>query len=87
MQLQTLKELLVWSKYLLCKFEDEWTLNQDQRATVLFEKYPLLKQAYKFTESFRKINTLPHREGAVIKFNQSKLNRMVEDEYQSLKMN
>ena len=87
MQLQTLKELMVRSKYLLYKFEDEWTLNQAQRAAVLFEKYPLLKQAYKFTESFRTINTLPHREGAVIKFNQSKLNRIVEEPYQSLNMN
>jgi transposase len=51
----TLKELLARSKYLLYKFEDDWTPNQAKRATLLFEKYPLLKSAYKLTLSFRNI--------------------------------
>lgn len=68
----TLKELLVRSKYLLYKFEDEWTLNQVKRAAVLFEKYPLLKQAYQLTTSFRSLYKMTHREDAVVKFNEWK---------------
>lgn len=51
----TLKELLARSKYLLYKFEDDWTANQVRRAAILFEKYPLLKSAYRMTLSFRNI--------------------------------
>jgi len=51
----TLKELLARSRYLLYKFEDEWTINQTKRANILFEKYPLLKSVYKLTLSFRNI--------------------------------
>lgn len=51
----TLKELLARSKYLLYKFEDDWTVNQAKRAAILFEKYPLLKSAYYLTLSFRNI--------------------------------
>lgn len=51
----TLKELLARSKYLLYKFEEDWTLNQAKRAALLFEKYPSLKSAYKLTLSFRNI--------------------------------
>jgi transposase len=51
----TLKELLVRSKYLLYKFESEWTINQTKRAAILFDKFPLLKQAYRMIESFRTI--------------------------------
>ena len=51
----TLKELLVRSKYLLYKFEDEWSTAQANRAAILFEKYPLLEEAYKQIESFRSI--------------------------------
>lgn len=51
----TLKELLARSKYLLYKFEDDWTVNQGRRAAILFGKYPLLKSAYKLTLSFRAI--------------------------------
>jgi len=51
----TLKELLARSRYLLYKFEDDWTINQAKRAAILFEKYPLLKSVYKLTLSFRNI--------------------------------
>ena len=37
----TLKELLVRSKYLLYKFEADWTANQCLRAKILFEKSQL----------------------------------------------
>lgn len=69
----TLKELLVRSKYLLYKFEDQWTIHQAKRAAVLFDKYPLLKKAYKLVESFRTIYNLKHRTDAVAKFNEWKL--------------
>ena len=65
----TLKELLVRSKYLLYKFEHEWTPSQKKRATVLFDKYPMLKKAYKLVESFRTIYKLNYREDALLKFN------------------
>lgn len=68
----TLKELLVRSKYLLYKFEHEWTFNQAKRANVLFDKYPLLKVAYKLVESFRTIYKTVLREDALIKFNEWK---------------
>lgn len=51
----TLKELLVRSKYLLYKYEDDWTLNQKKRAELLFIKYPQIKQAYSLSISFRNI--------------------------------
>jgi len=51
----TLKELLARSKYLLYKYEEDWTLTQTKRAVVLFEKYPILKSVYKLTLSFRNI--------------------------------
>ena len=49
----TVKELLARSRYLLYAFEEDWTANQSKRAALLFEKYPLLKQAYKLTLAFR----------------------------------
>lgn len=51
----TLKELLSRARYLLYKSEKDWTLNQERRATILFEKYPLLKSAYQITLQFRSI--------------------------------
>lgn len=51
----TLKELLARSRYLLYKFEQDWTINQSQRAAILFDKYPILKSVYELTLSFRNI--------------------------------
>jgi transposase len=42
----TLKQLLARSRYLLFKHSSKWTLSQRQRAELLFERYPLLQQAY-----------------------------------------
>lgn len=42
----TLKQLLARSRYLLYKSSEKWTLNQIERAKVLFEKYPDLEKAY-----------------------------------------
>ena len=68
----TLKELLVRSKYLLYKFEEQWTPSQAKRAAILFEKYPQLKQAYKLAQSFRILYKLVKREDAIIKFKEWK---------------
>jgi transposase len=51
----TLKQLLARSKYLLYKFEEKWTLSQEKRAALLFEKFPLLRKAYDLTLKFRYI--------------------------------
>jgi transposase len=68
----TLKELLVRSKYLLYKFEDEWTSHQTKRAAILFEKYPLLKKAYQLVASFRTLYKLTCRKAAMLKFREWK---------------
>lgn len=68
----TLKELLVRSRYLLYKFEQDWTISQSKRAAILFERYPLLKQAYKLTLTFRSIYQNRSKEKALIQFNQWK---------------
>ena len=40
------KQLLARSRYLLFKRSHQWTPSQKQRATLIFEKYPRIKQAY-----------------------------------------
>lgn len=45
----TIKQLLARSRYVLYKKEKDWTENQKQRATLLFELYPDIKQAYDLT--------------------------------------
>lgn len=47
----TLKHLLARSRYVLYKKEKDWTENQKQRATLLFELYPDIKQAHDLTMS------------------------------------
>ena len=42
----TLKQLLARSRYLLFKSENKWTPSQNQRAAILFERYPDIKKAY-----------------------------------------
>lgn len=64
----TVKELLARSRYLLYSFEEDWTTNQAKRAAILFEKYPLLKKAYKFSLTFRNIYKCLSSEKALIQF-------------------
>ena len=52
----TLKQLLARSRYLLYKTPSDWTDRQKQRATLLFERYPDIKQAYKLTEQLKSIS-------------------------------
>jgi len=69
----TLKELLVRCRYLLNIFEKDWTLNQYKRATLLFEKFPILKQAYKLTLAFRNIYKNIYIEKALLDFKDWKI--------------
>jgi transposase len=82
----TLKELLVRSKYLLYKFESEWTINQAKRAAILFDKYPLLKQAYRIIESFRTIYKLENKQEAINKFMEwkQKIEHLKMDEFNTV---
>jgi transposase len=68
----TLKELLARSKYLLYKYEDDWTANQAKRAIVLFGKYPLLKSVYDLTLNFRNIYKNTSKTMALTQFNEWK---------------
>lgn len=70
----TLKELLARSRYLLYKFENDWTLNQSKRAAILFEKYPELKSVYELTLCFRNIYKTYSKSQAQTQFNQWKEN-------------
>lgn len=51
----TPKQLLARSRYILAKNESNWTENQNQRAMLLFKRYPLLETAYKHAMEFRNI--------------------------------
>lgn len=64
----TLRELLVRSKYLLYKYENDWTLNQKKRADLLFTKYPQIKQAYDLCIGFRNIYKCVLKQQAIEKF-------------------
>ena len=52
----TLKQLLARSRYLLYKTPSDWTDRQKQRAILLFERYPDIKQAYKLTQQLKSIS-------------------------------
>lgn len=45
----TVKQLLARSRYLLFKQPDKWTSSQKIRATLLFERYPVIEKAYKLS--------------------------------------
>jgi transposase len=51
----TPKQLLARCRYILVKKTNEWTDSQQQRAHLLFERYPILKTAYEHTMWFRSI--------------------------------
>lgn len=51
----TRKQLLARSRYLLFKSQQNWTPTQNQRAELLFEMYPRLKQAYKLSQQLVKV--------------------------------
>jgi transposase len=51
----TIKQLLARSRYVLYKSQDNWTQSQKERADLLFEKYPDIKQAYGLTRALSDI--------------------------------
>lgn len=51
----TVRELLIRSRYLLFKSADNWTERQKQRAQILFEEYTDIKKAYGLSHSLRMI--------------------------------
>jgi transposase len=54
----TPKQLLARCRYIIAKKPNEWTKNQQQRASLLFSRYPILKTAYKHVLEFRNIYEL-----------------------------
>lgn len=62
------KQLLARSRYILAKKEEQWTLNQKQRAEILFDNYPLLKTAYHEVLAFRNIYEQQNIDKAQLKF-------------------
>jgi len=78
----TEKELLARSRYLLYKFEEDWTVNQSKRAQILFEKFPQIKKAYKLVLQFRSIYKTDFKTNAISQFNNWKekvLNSEIEE--------
>lgn len=59
----TKKQLLVRSRYLLFKSAEKWTKKQKERASILFEMYPDIKQAYNLTHTLRMIFTQTKNKG------------------------
>ncbi|WP_227687297.1 ISAon1 family transposase [Spirosoma arboris] len=47
----TLKQLLARSRYVLYKKPTDWTQSQQERASLLFDRYPDLKRAYELSQS------------------------------------
>jgi transposase len=62
------KQLLARSRYILAKKEEQWTLNQKERAEILFHHYPLLKSAYNEVLAFRNIYEELNINNARLKF-------------------
>jgi len=66
----TPKQLLARCRYVLAKKPSKWTPNQQLRAQVLFEQYPIIKIAYYHTMEFRNIYENSHYQIAKRRFNQ-----------------
>ncbi len=52
---ETILEMLQRSRYLLFKYNHQWTENQRIRASILFNNYPKIKEAYYLSCKFRDI--------------------------------
>jgi transposase len=64
----TPKQLLARCRYILAKKQEDWTVNQKQRAAILFKKYPHLQHAYHQTLAFRNIYEDSNIASAKIRF-------------------
>lgn len=58
---ETELQLLARSRYLLFKYETEWTTEQSERAKILFERYPDLEKSYKIIKKFRGFYNLKNK--------------------------
>lgn len=65
----TPKQLLARCRYILAKKKENWTLSQQQRASILFKKYPELESAYHQILAFRNIYEDTKKASAEIRFN------------------
>ncbi|WLD25135.1 transposase [Flavobacterium dauae] len=64
----TVKQLLVRSRYLLYKSREKWTKNQEERAEILFKLYPDIKTAYSLSAQLRTIyNSKNDKNSAMLK--------------------
>jgi len=65
------KQLLARCRYILAKKKENWTESQQQRAQLLFDRYPILKTAYEHTILFRGIyehKTIASAKGLFLKW-------------------
>lgn len=46
----TIKQMLARSRYLLYKSEHKWTVDQRERAALLFVRYPDIEKAYRLSQ-------------------------------------
>ena len=63
------KQLLARCRYIIAKKKEDWTPNQQQRATILFKNYPHIEHAYHQTLAFRNIYEDKNRAAAKTRFN------------------
>ena len=66
----TRKQLLARSRYLLFKTPVNWSKTQQFRANILFNEYPILKQAYSLSMHFRGLYNCQDKSTARIKITQ-----------------
>lgn len=64
----TPKQLLARCRYILAKKPKNRTINQQERAAILFARYPKIEAAYKQTLAFRNIYEDRNKESAKIRF-------------------
>ena len=62
----TKKQLLFRSRYLLFKSPDKWSESQKERARILFNMYPDIKQAFSLVHSLRCIYNQKHPKNVAI---------------------
>ena len=60
----TLKQLLVRSRYLLYKTQEKWSESQKMRARLLFERYPEIETAYRHAVNLNHVFKAKCREAA-----------------------
>lgn len=58
------KQLLARCRYIIARKPNDWTLSQQERASMLYSRYPALKTAYNHLMEFRNIYELKSRNEA-----------------------